>query len=391
MTDPLRVAIVGTRGIPARYGGYETFAEWLSTSLARAGHEVVVTCEPGSEGPELLHGVRRAIVPAPGRGPLRTLLHDLLALLRVARRSDVVYMLGYASSPFCWIPRLCGAEVWINMDGIEWRRAKWGPLARLWLRATERVALLVASRVVLDADAVRADLEARHGPLAKGRVIPYPAEPVPAGPIDDEALAHLGLRPFEFDLVVCRLEPENHVLEILRAHEHAATGRSLAVVADHRSGTPYARACREAAGGSARFLGAIYDRPRLDQLRRACAAYLHGHSVGGTNPSLLEALAAGAVCVAHDNPFNREVLGPDGRYFADGAALARELRALSDVAPERRAELSAAARRRADERYAPARILALYEDALASVRRRTSRQPGATRWKPVASRDARSS
>ena len=355
-----RVAILGSRGIPARYGGFETFAEELATRLVEAGFEVTVFCERRTGEARLGHhrGVYLQRVSAPRVGPLSTLLYDLRCLLRARRRFDVVLMLGYGASLFCGIPRSRATEVWISMDGLEHRRGKWGPLARAWLRRMEARALTVADRVVFDSEAVRRDVLARASGPARTHVIEYGAR------LDLErdpgVLDSLGLRPRSYYLVVCRIEPENHVLEIVRAVSHAPTTRALIVVGDLERAGAYGEACRRAAGPQVRFLGAVFDRPTLHTLRVESWAAIHGHSVGGTNPSLLEALAAGVPVIAHANAFNREVLGDDARTFATEEELVAAIAVAERATAEERLAAGERGRRRIQERYTWERIAGEY-------------------------------
>src|SRR5689334_15845171 len=170
----MKIAILGTRGIPARYGGFESFADRIAVLLAASGYDVTVFC-PGESKADDYCGVRREFVQSPQVGPAMTIIYDLRCLLR-ARRYDVVYMLGYGTSLFCWIPRLFGAKVWINMDGLEWRRAKWGSLARGWLRVMEAVATLTANRLIVDSEAIGSDLRRRYSRLPKCSYAAYGAD-----------------------------------------------------------------------------------------------------------------------------------------------------------------------------------------------------------------------
>ncbi len=357
-----RLALLGCRGIPARYGGFETFAEELGARLVARGLEVTVFCPATDvrEPPRTHRGVRLEYVRVPRLGAASALVYDLCCL-RAARAHDVVYMLGYGAGAFLGLARRPGNEVWVNMDGLEWRRSKWGPLARAWLARMERAALRTADRVVFDCEAV---CRAVTGAAPAGRVavIEYGAE-LEREP-DPRVLESLGLRPQGYFLLVARIEPENHVLEILRAHARAGVGRELLVVGDIERAGRYGKACRAAAGPGARFLGALFDARTLHALRRDSLAAVHGHSVGGTNPALLEAMAAGAPVLAHDNPFNREVLAEDGAYFGNEAELQALLREAVSWSPEERARRSAAHRARIRARYTWERIAAEYHALL---------------------------
>lgn len=304
------IAIVGSRGIPAKYGGFETFADYLARGLRDHGGQVTVTCEQSIdqslitsdyEGIELLE-----IKPLP-LGPLRTIACDVIGLIRGAERAEVVYLLGYGAAFAAWIPRLWGREVWINPDGLEWKRSKWGPFGRSWFRLMEFLTMLFATRVIADSDGIRSHLINSHGRGHKIQTIAYGAEP--HTPADPSLLEPFNLEPKGYFLVVCRMVPENQILEFIEAHAALTKPIPLVIVGDIDTSSAYCTQLRKAAHPErVRFLGTIYDQDHLKLLRTHALAYLHGHSVGGTNPSLLEAMSAGAPIVAHDNPFNREVL-----------------------------------------------------------------------------------
>lgn len=338
-----RIAILGTRGIPAQYGGFETFAEQLAIRLVQKGVEVTVFCEAKSDTRTAAYkDVQLRYVSSPNMGPLTTLVYDLICLVRARKDFDVVYMLGYAASPFCWIPRLYGHQVWINMDGIEWKRQKWGWVAKLWLRATEFVGVLVANRIVADAQAIRAHLNKLWpGSAQKTSVIAYGAHVLDARP-SDAALGQYGLVADCYYIVVCRLEPENHVREIIEGYLASGSTMPLVIVGGLTDSTGYAQSLMRFEGEKVRFVGAVYDQAVLQALRYFSFGYMHGHSVGGTNPSLLEAMGAGNFILAHDNVFNREVAGGGAQYFSDSTELARRLRG-AEAEPNSRDHCRAAA------------------------------------------------
>lgn len=313
-----RLAILGTRGIPARYGGFETFADEISVRLVARGVDVTVYCElaMGESQPADYKGVRLEYVPSPRLGPLTTIVFDLKCLWHARRGFDVVYMLGYGASLFCFIPRLFGSRVWINMDGLEWARSKWSWPAKVWLRVMEGVAMWTPNRIIADADAIQANLAERHRHMPDCTVIPYGAPLVEQAPSLD-LLTEWGLSTEGYYLVVCRLEPENHVLEILRGYSASDSCLPLIILGDHRANTPYLAQLLGVQDARIHFVGTVYDQDQLRALRYHCRAYFHGHSVGGTNPSLLEALGCGNAVIAHDNPFNREVAGAAACYFKD--------------------------------------------------------------------------
>jgi glycosyltransferase involved in cell wall biosynthesis len=329
------IAILGTRGIPARYGGFETFADEIAVRLVRQGVAVTVYCEVDSERESLVdyQGVQLRYVPVPRLGPLTTIIFDLQCLLLARKDFDVVYVLGYGASLFCFIPRLWGKEVWINMDGVEWARSKWSWLARGWLRGMEAVAMWTPNRIIADALAIRAHLLMRHGRLPHCTVIPYGAAIVTNA--ETSHLDEWGVRPGEYYLVVCRLEPENHVLEILQGFADSDSDYPLLVLGNHQSGTEYVRQLLEVRDPRIMMLGTIFDQTKLQALRFYSRAYFHGHSVGGTNPSLIEAMGCGNVVIAHDNPFNREVAAGSACYFKRAQDIPVLLRELNNNETER--------------------------------------------------------
>ncbi|MEZ5975092.1 MAG: DUF1972 domain-containing protein [Planctomycetota bacterium] len=322
---PLRLAILGSRGIPARYGGFETFAQEIALRLSEQGVETTVFCEALAGGRPVRYGkVRLEYARAPFGGPPARILYDLFCLWRARSRYDVVYMLGYGSAFLCWIPRLFGTKVWINMDGIEWQRSKWGGFARWWLKSMEGIACRVANRLIFDNGALGHSVAQRRRNLPPQSVLAYGA-PVVATPPDVGRLRTMGLEPGRYLLTVGRFEPENHLLEIVRAAAAREGGAPLIVVTSTAERTPWQREVLTHAGRLVRFVGPVYDQEVLRALRYHCLAYLHGHSVGGTNPTLLESMGCGNLILAHDNPFNREVLGEMGRFFADEADLSDKL------------------------------------------------------------------
>lgn len=346
-----KIAILGTRGIPALYGGFETFAEELSVRLVERGHEVAVYCEVGEgDQPESFKGVRLEYAPATKLGPLSTILFDIRCLWRARKKFDVVYMLGYGASLFCFLPRLWGTEVWINMDGVEWARSKWGFAAKLWFRLMETAAMWTPDRIIADAEGILAHLRSRHIELPPCSVIPYGAPVVEEAP-DPAILGEWGLDPGSYDLVVCRLEPENSVQEIIEGHLGAHTDRTLVVVGGTADPTEYVKGLLRMQGRRVRFIGTVYDKEKLLALRYHAAVYLHGHTVGGTNPSLLEAMGCGSVIIAHDNVFNRETAGPAAFYFRRPADISPLLAAVSSASRASLEALKDGARQRVRLRY----------------------------------------
>lgn len=315
------IAILGTRGIPAQYGGFETFAQRLAIGLVERGFAVTVFCEANKpDAPSIFRGIRLEYVAAPAFGPLKTVLYDLECLWKARDRYDVVYMLGYGSAIFCLIPRLFGTEVWINPDGLEWARAKWNSLAKLYFRLMEWLCLRSCDRIIADAEAIKDNLVERHGPLPHCTVIPYGCDVIEESPAS-KTLEEWGAERDDYYLVVCRLEPENHVLEIMQAFKKSTSRHKLIIVGDNKSTTTYVEQLKAIKDPRINMIGTVYSEDKLTSLRYYCFAYIHGHSVGGTNPSLLEAMGCGNAVLAHDNAFNRETLSDQGFFFATSKQL----------------------------------------------------------------------
>jgi glycosyltransferase involved in cell wall biosynthesis len=310
--------IAGSRGIPANHGGFETFAERLAVHLSRNGWEVTVYCQSEAGGTlqeSIWQGVKRIHIPVRLKGALGTVEFDLKTTWHAAHSPGLVLSLGYGTSIFSVLYRVYRRTNLINMDGLEWRRQKWSRLQRAWLYANERLGCWLGDHLIADHPAIKEHLATRvRG--SKISMIAYGADCVESA--DVRQLARVRVRPQGYALVVGRIEPENSVLEIVESFSRKRQGIELLVLGRFdRESNPYHGKVLDAASKEVRFPGAIYDSPLLAALRLYAKAYIHGHQVGGTNPSLVEALGAGAPIIAHDNPFNRWVAG-DGAVYFDG-------------------------------------------------------------------------
>ncbi len=376
----LKVALLGTRGIPAAYGGFETFAQQLAVRLVQRGHQVTVYAEADRPGlPDTwFEGVRVRHIPRPRWGAASVIGYDCRCLHDARHGHDLLYMLGYGAAWACWWSRtVFRQKIWLNVDGLEWARSKWGRLARTYLRAMEWVSSWAPTRVLADAQAIAdryRSLYPRGVPcsfIAYGAQLPeHPAQQV-------QDLSSWGLHAGAYVLVVARPEPENHVLEILEGHARWAGDWPLVVVGDVQPVTAYQKRLLALAGDRVRLLGGIYDAGQLTALRLGAACHVHGHSVGGTNPSLLEALACGNVVIAHDNPFNREVARDAAEYFQTEGQLADALARVRALAPDARAALAARGRGIVARHYGWEQITDQYEALMRAECARTA--PGAVR------------
>lgn len=361
--------ILGIRGVPAAHGGFESFAEALALHLVAEGWRVIVYCQEDGAGPlreEAWQGIERIVVPVATPGTAGTVVFDWRCIAHVcaqarahgAAATGLCLTLGYNTALFCARLAWAGVRNVINMDGIEWRRAKWGVAARSWLWLNERAGCRLGDHLVADHPAIRAHLATRTA-ATRITAIPYGADAVPRAdtPEVHQALAQRGLVSGGYATLIARPEPENSILEVVQAWSARRRGCLLAVLGRYDDADPYHRRVRAAAGPEVRFLGAIYDRELVPQLRAHGRLYLHGHQVGGTNPSLVEALGAGNAVVAHDNRFNRWVAGPGAAYFTDAASLDAVLTPLL-AAPARLAAMAEASRARHAEAFTQQGVLA---------------------------------
>jgi glycosyltransferase involved in cell wall biosynthesis len=358
----MRVALVGTRGVPARYGGFETCVEEVGRRLADRGHDVVVYCRtlPGDSAPPPFEhlGMRLVHLPAARKRSLETLSHSGLSVAHLLRhRTDAAVVFNAANSPLLPLLRAARIPVATHVDGLEWKRAKWGPAGQRYYRVAESLAVRWSDALIADAQGIAAYYRREFD--ADTELISYGAPLVSS---HGDRLSELDLDPRGYHLVVARFEPENHVDVLVDGYRRSGARLPLVVV----GAAPYADAYTARVHGLAddrvRFLGSVWDQELLDQLYANAMTYLHGHSVGGTNPSLLRALGAGAATIAYDVDFNREVLADSGRYFTTADEVARLLMA-AEADPTATARSGRAARILA-RRYDWDDVATCYEELL---------------------------
>jgi glycosyltransferase involved in cell wall biosynthesis len=357
------VRILGIRGVPANHGGFETFAEYLSLYLVEKGWKVTVYCQHEGSGlvyEDMWRGVHRIHIPVKKDNARSTVVFDWRTIKHAARSNELCLMLGYNTALFSVALRLRGIPLVINMDGIEWSRAKWGTMAKTWLAINELAGCWMATHLVADHPAIKVHLSTRVN-AKKITTIAYGADQL--NQIPDDAVRAVGLEPENYLTVIARPEPENSLLEIVTGFSARPRGVKLAVLGNYSAEVPYQCAVRKAASQEVKFLGAIYDKPIIQALRYHSCAYLHGHRVGGSNPSLIEAMAAGNAVIAHDNRFNRWVAGEDARYFSDAAQLDSLLNTLLND-PAQIQVMRSSCRARAANEFSWERILGAYEEML---------------------------
>jgi glycosyltransferase involved in cell wall biosynthesis len=354
----MKLAILGTRGIPANYGGFETFAEELATRLVDRGHRVTVYGRSNNiRYPHKMYkGVKLAILPTIGTKHLDTIAHTFISVLHaIPQQFDCILMCNAANAIFAAVPRLTRTPVALNVDGIERLRKKWGPAARAYYRISERLATIIPNAIVSDAAVIRDYyLKEYRKPSV---MIAYGAEC--SRTESTEVLARLGVRPREYFLYVSRLEPENNAHVVVQAFEKVETDKLLLIVGAAPYAHQYIQRLKATRDPRIRFPGAIYGGG-YRELQSHAHAYIQATEVGGTHPALIEAMGAGNCVMAKDTPENREVLADSGLFFRDADDLARQIQlTLSDTALVTR--LRACAQSRAKSHYSWDAVTDKYE------------------------------
>ncbi len=372
----MRIAFLGTRGIPAQYGGFETAVEEIGARLVGRGHEVIVYARnPGQDITEY-RGMQIVNLPAVRHRITETLSHTAVSSVHAIfkDRPDVAMVMNAGNAPLLRPLRVGGIPAAIHLDGLESRREKWRGAGARYYRWAEKAAVRRADRVIVDSQTIADYVLSAYGRSCE--FIPYGAEVISPG---SDQLPALGLVRKDYHLVVARLEPENHVLEAVHAYRVSDETRPLVVVGSAPYSQWYVDRVHEAAQGSdrIRFLGGVYDQEVLDQVYANARTYIHGHSVGGTNPSLLRAMGAGAPVLAFDCPFNREVTANQAFFWSSAEQLTEVLDEVAGgedhiIASEIESELaefSRLGRQRVAEHYQWDQVAREYEEVLTTLAR----------------------
>ena len=313
----MKIAIIGTRGIPNYYGGFEQCAEYLALGLVNEGNDVIVYNShnhPYQEkiwkGVEIIH----CYDPENKLGTAGQFIYDFNCILDVRKRHvDIVLQLGYTSSSIWgWLmPKQ--PIITTNMDGLEWKRTKYSNKVRKFLLYAEKLGVKFSDYLISDSIGIQDYLKEKY--QVQSDFIPYGADVVEK--TDEQDLKAYNLNPYQYDLLIARLEPENSIEIILDGVSLSSVTRPFLVIGKHETsyGTYLKNKFRDFP--NIRFIGGIYNINILNNLRYYSNIYFHGHTVGGTNPSLLEAMASHSLICANDNPFNRYILGNDALYFSN--------------------------------------------------------------------------
>ncbi len=350
----MRIGLLGTRGIPANYGGFETFAEELSVRLVERGHAVTVYCREKGEN-TLYRGVHLRYLPTWRHKYFDTIVHTGISTAdTLFQRFDVLLYCNAANAIFTLWPRFRGVPTALNVDGLERNRKKWNSLAKAWYQASEWMATWCCSAVITDAEKIREYYQERY--RQDSTFIPYGADVGKVG--GTEALTALGLSPGNYVLYVSRLEPENNALLVREAFERVRTRQKLALVGDAPYAAEYIRKVRQTADPRVIIPGAIYGEG-YRQLQSHCSVYVQATEVGGTHPALIEAMGRGALVLYLNTPENREVAGEAGIPYEDD--LVQKLQWALELSDEERVEWGAKAMARVERLYSWNAVTDAYE------------------------------
>jgi len=326
----MRIAILGTRGVPANYGGFETCAEEIGVDLAGRGHEVLAYGRKGNYDDNLkeFKGVRLYHMPRIKGKVTETFSNTLLSMLHVLfQKVDIIYVMNAANSPICIIPKLLGKNVIINVDGLEWKRKKWGRFARVYYQWAEKLSTSFSTRIISDSLGIKEYYLDRYNTdttfIAYGASIENSEK--------SEILDEYNLKPNEYFFVASRLEPENNADLTIKAFEKVETDKKLVIAGGANYKSDYIKKIQDTKDQRIIFLGPVYKEGHIKELHCNCFAYIHGNEVGGTNPALLKALGYGNTVLGLNVNFNAEVIKNAGiLYDKSPNDLAEKMQSLVD-------------------------------------------------------------
>lgn len=346
-----RIAILGTRGYPVVYSGYETWVKEICTFLNQR-YELHVYCHRGlfKQRPKVLNNVHLHYLPTIESKFLSQIIFSALSTIHALfMHYDIYLYVNAANGPFGWVLRNFGKRTAINTDGIEWERPKWKGLGAKYFKWSAKVSTKNFDVVISDADGIRNYYLDKF--KTDSVVIAYGAYLQQSE--GTTAIEKFGLKKNDYYLIVGRLIPDNHVEEIILGFKKCSTQKKLVVVGDVTYNDAFAQRMKTMASENIIFTGYITDQVLLKELFANCYSYMHGHAYGGTNPSLLKALAYGCCILAHDNIFTREVLDNDkyGFYFKSSPDSIAELLNYIDGAPDEAEQKRKISRQRITEKY----------------------------------------
>lgn len=360
----MKIAIMGIRGIPANYGGFETFADHLAVGLVERGHDVTVYCRSSNTdySGKTYKGVKLVILPTIRHKYLDTVVHTFLCSLHsLFCGYQVILSCNSANSLFSVIPRIAGSKVVLNVDGLEWQRKKWNVVGKAFYKMSEYIATLFPNNIVTDARMIEKYYKEKFG--ASSTHIPYGAPTEKA--TTDETLKRFHLEPEHYVLYVSRLEPENNAHLVIQAFEKTRTDLRLVVVGDAPYSSEYIANLKKTEDPRIIFTGYVFGQG-YRELQSNAYVYVQATEVGGTHPALLEGMGYGNCVLANDVPEHREVLGDAGLYFTSMEALQQKLQHLLD-SPEVVHKYKTSAVKRVEELYSWPKIVKDYEMLFAKM------------------------
>jgi Domain of unknown function (DUF1972)/Glycosyl transferases group 1 len=326
----MKIAIIGTRGIPNNYSGFEQFAEFFSVFAAEKGCDITVYNSHNHLYKEsLFKGVkiRHKFDPEYLIGTFGQFIYDFNCIMDARSQNfDIILQLGYTSSSIWHFLMPKSAKVLTNMDGLEWKRTKYSPMVQKFLKYAEKLAAIKSDYLISDSIGIQEYIKDKYG--LPSTYIPYGANIV--AKIEEDVIVEYGLKPFSYNMLIARMEPENNIEIILDGVVLSNKKTPFLVIGNYKK-TKFGNYLygKFAKHEHIKFTGGIFDIEKLDSLRHYSNLYFHGHSVGGTNPSLLEAMASNALIVAHNNSFNKSILKEDAFYFENSDDIAKYVKDIS--------------------------------------------------------------
>lgn len=356
----MKIAIIGTRGVPAHYGGFETCAEEISAGLVSRGHQVTVYCRHGNSisDEEEYKGARLVYVPCLKTKIFGTLSHSFFSFLHsLFYDYDILMVFNVAVSPLCVIPKIFSKKIVLNVDGMEWKRKKWGAIGRQYYKACASIAFLAADRIVADAKSMQEYYENKFN--TRSTFIAYGAYKERSS--DPEILTQYKVEKNKYFFVLCRLEPENNTDLIVKAFEMVKTGKKLLVVGGVNYKSVFVENLKKTADKRIIFFGPVYDKEHIKELYCNAYAYVHGHEAGGTSLALLQAMGSGNCILAFNGFSNAEAVGSSAILWDHSTDdLAGKMQYINDH-PEEAGKYRSKALERAKEYYSWDRIVDRYE------------------------------
>lgn len=360
----MKIAIIGVRGIPVIYSGFETLAEKLSLGLVERGHKVTVYGRHGlAPKAKRYRGIRLVNLPAPRSKNWETFVHSFLSTIHacIKREFDLIYFIGVGSVVFAILPRILGIKTVVNVDGLDWRREKWGPVGRVYLAASEVLACYLADAVITDSMFIKRYYRRKFG--KETFYLPYGYEPHLGR--DAGILKNLGLDKGKYFVWVGRLVPDNHPEELLTAFRGLRTPFKCVVIGDDRLGGSYKKKILALGKKDPRvvFTGFL-EREKYSALVKNAYCYIETKRSGGTHPSLIEAMGFSTLIVSNDHPAGREILGKGALFYQKGSTpnLKKALREALSMSSKDRGRLTKEAQEAVRQRYSWEKITKGYEE-----------------------------